>query len=41
MVEVLPNLSDALAETVDKAGLSVVRVEGRRRLPGSGIVWSP
>ena len=41
MVEVLPNLSEALAETVDKAGSSVVRVEGRRRLPGSGIVWSP
>ena len=41
MVEVLSNLSDALAETVDKAGSRVVRVEGRRRLPGSGIVWSP
>ena len=40
MVEILPNLSDALAETVDKAGSTVVRVEGRRRLPGSGVVWS-
>ena len=40
MVEVLSNLSEALAETVDKAGSTVVRVEGRRRLPGSGIVWS-
>ena len=41
MAEVLTNLSDALAETVDQAGSRVVRVEGRRRLPGSGIVWSP
>ena len=40
MVQVLPNLSDALAETVDNAAPTVVRVEGRRRLPGSGIVWS-
>ena len=41
MVEVLPGLSDALAETVDMAGSRVVRVEGRRRLPASGVVWSP
>lgn len=40
MAEILTNLSDALAETVEKAGSSVVRVEGRSRLPASGIVWS-
>ena len=40
MTEVLASLSDALALTVEKAGSSVVRVEGRRRLPASGIVWS-
>ena len=40
MVGVLPNLSDDLAETVDMAGSMVVRVEGRKRLPASGIVWS-
>ena len=40
MTEVLANLSDALAQTVEKAGSNVVRVEGRRRLPASGIVWS-
>ena len=41
MVEVLSNLSDDLAETVAKAGPGVVEVEGRRRGPASGIVWSP
>jgi S1-C subfamily serine protease len=40
MAELLTNLSDALANTVEKAGSSVVRVEGRRRTPASGIVWS-
>ena len=40
MTEVLSNLSDALAATVASAGQSIVRVEGRRRLPASGIVWS-
>ena len=37
----LTDLSQALAETVEKAGPSVVRVDGRRRLPASGIVWNP
>lgn len=37
---VLADLSDALAVTVANAGPGVVRVEGRRRLPASGIVWS-
>jgi S1-C subfamily serine protease len=41
MSEALANLSEALAEAVEMAGASVVRVEGRRRLPASGIVWSP
>jgi S1-C subfamily serine protease len=40
MTEVLQNLSDALASTVEAAGPGVVRVEARRRLPASGIVWS-
>ena len=40
MAEVLTELSEALAETVALAGRSVVRVEGRRRLPASGIAWS-
>ena len=33
-------LSDALAAAVETAGPSIVRVEARRRLPASGIVWS-
>jgi S1-C subfamily serine protease len=32
-------VSDALAETVERAGRSVVRVEGRRRGGASGILW--
>lgn len=40
MAKVLRNLSDALATTVEATGPAVVRVEGRRRLPASGIVWS-
>lgn len=38
--EALASLSEALAEAVAKAGASIVRVEGRRRLPATGIVWS-
>ena len=41
MAEILTSLSDALANTVEKASSSVVRVEGRSRLPASGIIWSP
>jgi S1-C subfamily serine protease len=33
-------LSDLLADAVEAAGRSVVRVEARRRRPASGIVWS-
>jgi len=41
MSQVLLNLSNEMAATVEKAGASMVRVEARRRLPASGIVWSP
>lgn len=41
MTNVLTELSEALAQTVTSAGPAVVRVEGRRRLPASGFVWSP
>jgi S1-C subfamily serine protease len=37
---VLEDLSKATAEAVERAGRSVVRVEGRRRLPATGIAWS-
>jgi S1-C subfamily serine protease len=40
MSEFLNDLSNALAAVVAAGGQSVVRVEGRRRLPASGIVWS-
>lgn len=40
MSDVLKNLSDELAATVEAASPGIVRVEARRRLPASGIVWS-
>ena len=40
MSDVLQNLSNELAATVESVGPSIVRVESRRRLPASGIVWS-
>ena len=40
MADVLQNLSDALAGTVEATSPALVRVEGRRRMPGTGIVWS-
>lgn len=40
MGKVLSEMSEALAEAVAEAGVGVVRVEGRGRLPASGIVWS-
>ncbi len=40
MSELLLNLSEALASIVQAVGPGVVRVEARRRLPASGIVWS-
>ena len=36
----LTAFSDSLAQAVETAGPGVVRVEGRRRLPATGIVWS-
>jgi S1-C subfamily serine protease len=40
MTKVLQNLSDALAQTVETAGPGVVKVDARRRLPASGIIWT-
>jgi S1-C subfamily serine protease len=40
MAEVLSSLSEGLAGVVESAGHSVVRIEGRRRQPASGIIWS-
>ncbi|HUM68746.1 MAG TPA: trypsin-like peptidase domain-containing protein, partial [Chloroflexota bacterium] len=40
MSNVLVELSHQFAEVVKDAGQSVVRVEGRRRIPASGIVWA-
>lgn len=40
MAKVLKNVSDGLAATAEAAGSHVVRVEARRRLPASGIIWS-
>lgn len=40
MSDVLQNLSNDLAATVAAVEPGIVRVEARRRLPASGIVWS-
>ncbi len=40
MASVVEGISNELAEIVEAASPAVVRVEGRRRLPASGIVWS-
>ena len=40
MTQVLQGLSNDLATVVQTAGTGVVRVEARRRLPASGIIWS-
>lgn len=40
MAEVLESLSAALADVVENVGSFIVRVEGRRRLPATGIIWS-
>ena len=39
MSAVLPDLSEALADAVAAASDGLVRVEGRERLPATGIVW--
>lgn len=40
MANILEQLSTELAETVQSTDPSVVKVDGRRRLPATGIVWS-
>lgn len=40
MPEILSTISNELAATVAAAGPGVVRVEGRRRMHASGIVWA-
>jgi len=40
MTSVLQTLSQEMAATVEAAGPAVVRVEGRRRVPATGVVWS-
>ena len=39
MSAVLPGFSEALADAVSTASAGLVRVEGRERLPATGIVW--
>jgi S1-C subfamily serine protease len=39
MSTVLPDLSEALADAVSAASDGLVRVEGRDRLPATGIIW--
>jgi len=40
MSQVLNDLSNGLADAVETAGQSVLRVEARRRMPATGIAWS-
>jgi len=40
MTTILQSLSDELVATVEAASPAIVRVEGRRRMPATGIVWS-
>lgn len=40
MSNALSDLSDALANAVKTASPSLVRVEARRRMPATGIIWS-
>ena len=40
MTEILKEISNGLAGIVEAIGPSIVRVEARRRMPSSGIVWS-
>ncbi|HHX45139.1 MAG TPA: PDZ domain-containing protein [Chloroflexi bacterium] len=41
MSDTLHEFSRALADTVEAGGRYTVRVEARRRLPASGVIWSP
>src|SRR3712207_1729175 len=40
-LDALSALSDGIADAVEKIGASVVRVNGRRRRPGSGVIYAP
>ena len=40
MTQLIADFSDALAESVERGSAGVVRVEGRNRMPASGIIWS-
>ncbi len=40
MSESLINWSNGLADLIEAAGPTIVRVEGRRRLPSSGVIYS-
>ena len=40
MATILQQLSNGMADLVEASAESVLRVEARRRLPASGIVWS-
>jgi S1-C subfamily serine protease len=40
MSETLKQLSEGLANIVESASQGIVRVEGRRRLPATGVVWA-
>ncbi len=39
--DLLAALSDGMADVVEKIGPSVVRVNGRRRRPASGVIYAP
>jgi S1-C subfamily serine protease len=40
MLQGFESLSNAMAELVEAAGNSIVRVEGRQRMAASGVIWS-
>lgn len=40
MTSVLSQISNEIAGTVDEVSAGIVRVEARRRMPASGVVWS-
>lgn len=40
MTQTLRELSEALSAMVEASAQSIVRIEARRRLPASGIIWS-
>src|SRR5215208_5084137 len=40
-LDALSALSDGMADAVEKIGSSVVRVNGRRRRPASGVIYAP